>query len=261
MFWPSILWPDRDVELPGESAVEIGEELDEALLRDLEKRINPEQRRTLGESVRRLEEHPDDPRALEKVRALSRELDPDADDVQRRSDVAQAKEGALGLLGGMWQGPKNVLRVLTYYAMKRRAGIVGREGLGPFLRRLAASAPRSRVHLVAHSVGARLAAYGLNGLSETTPGMSPVKSFVMLQGILPTHAFASSLPSHPDRRWHTRSGTSTARSLSPARPTTEPPALRTNSWPVSLRATTMRQENARQRPSATTAPRECPASR
>jgi hypothetical protein len=29
--------------------------------------------------------------------------------------------------------------------------------------------------------------------------MSPVKSFIMLQGLLPTQAFASSLPSHPDR--------------------------------------------------------------
>ena len=55
------------------------------------------------------------------------------------------------------------------------------------------------MHLVAQSVGACLAGYGLNSLSDTTPGMSPVKSFVMLQGILPAYAFASSLPSHPDR--------------------------------------------------------------
>ena len=174
----------------------MGEELDESWLRDLEKRINPEQRRTLEESVRRLEEHPDDASAPEEVRWLSRELDL----VAGRSEVAQAKEGAPGLLGGILQGSMNALRSMTYYTVRWRAGIVGRDGLGPFLQGLSSSAPRSRVHLVAHSVGARLAGYGLNSLSDTTPGMSPVKSFVMLQGILPAYAFASSLPSHRARR-------------------------------------------------------------
>jgi hypothetical protein len=196
VFWPSKLWPDDDSQLTGASAVELEDALGGSQLRDLEERINPEQRRSLGESVRRLEEHPDDPRALEEMRALSRDLDPDGDKV-RRTGVSQSEEGASGLFGGIWQGSKNALRMMTYYTMRRRAGIVGQNGLGPFFRRLAAAAPASRVHLIAHSVGARVAAYGLNGLSPTNT--SPVKSFVILQGILPAYAFASSLPSNPDR--------------------------------------------------------------
>jgi hypothetical protein len=99
----------------------MGEELDESWLRDLEKRINPEQRRTLEESVRRLQEHPDDPSAPEEVRWLSRELDL----VAGRSEVAQSKEGAPSLLGGILQGSMNALRSMTYYTMRWRAGIVG----------------------------------------------------------------------------------------------------------------------------------------
>ena len=75
---------------------------------------------------------------------------------------APALLGGLGGLGGrVWDGAKELLRQAAYFAMKRRAGTVGRLGLGPLLGRLAREAPGVRVHLVGHSFGGRLVAYAL----------------------------------------------------------------------------------------------------
>ncbi len=59
----------------------------------------------------------------------------------------------------MWHGAREVLRSLSYYEMKNRAGVVGRNGLGPLLGGLAAPVGHTmRVHLMGHSFGA-LAGY------------------------------------------------------------------------------------------------------
>jgi hypothetical protein len=94
----------------------------------------------------------------------------------------------------LWKGAKELLRQTTYYAMKRRAGTVGERGLGPLLGQLARSSPRTRVHLVGHSQGARLVAFALRGLPE---GARNVKSLTLLQGAFSHYAFASKLPHSP----------------------------------------------------------------
>jgi predicted alpha/beta hydrolase family esterase len=48
----------------------------------------------------------------------------------------------------------NVLNFTTYYEMKRRAGAVGQNGVGPLVDELAAQT--GRIHLVGHSFGGRL---------------------------------------------------------------------------------------------------------
>ncbi|MBT2490286.1 serine-threonine protein kinase [Streptomyces sp. ISL-96] len=100
----------------------------------------------------------------------------------------------LSLGGGLkkfWSGAKELLRQATYYEMKRRAGTVGRLGLGPLLGQLARSSPSTRVHLVGHSQGARLVAFALRGL----PGdVRNVKSVTLLQGAFSHYAFAARLP-------------------------------------------------------------------
>ncbi|MEU4202372.1 serine-threonine protein kinase [Streptomyces sp. NPDC026294] len=96
----------------------------------------------------------------------------------------------------LWNGAKEFLRQTAYYAMKRRAGVVGQLGLGPALGRLVEGAPGTRIHLVGHSFGARLVSYGLRGMP---PGVTGVKSVTLLQGAFSHYAFAARLPHDPDR--------------------------------------------------------------
>ncbi len=95
-----------------------------------------------------------------------------------------------------WKGAREVLRQATYYVMKKRAGHVGEFGLGPLLGEVARAAPRLRVHLVGHSMGARLVAYALKGLPS---GARPVASVTLLQGAFSHYAFAARLPHDPGR--------------------------------------------------------------
>ena len=57
---------------------------------------------------------------------------------------------------GLWTGAREVLRTLSYYEMKNRAGLVGQQGLGPLLANLAGPGGAPRIHLIGHSFGARL---------------------------------------------------------------------------------------------------------
>ena len=97
-----------------------------------------------------------------------------------------------------WHGAKEALRQLTYFQMKNRAGVVGRNGLGPFLGRLAAADTGIAVHLVGHSFGARVVSYSLVGLPAGKP--SPVRSLTLLEGAFSHFAFADSLPFAPSRK-------------------------------------------------------------
>ncbi|MEV5850227.1 serine-threonine protein kinase [Streptomyces sp. NPDC051985] len=111
--------------------------------------------------------------------------------------LASLQEGgpAAGFaLPNPWDGAKELLRQATYYAMKRRGGIVGERGLGPLLGRLAAAAPEVRVHLVGHSFGGRLVSFALLGLPD---GVRTVKSVTLLQGAFSHYAFADRLPHDP----------------------------------------------------------------
>jgi hypothetical protein len=109
--------------------------------------------------------------------------------------VPQTGEGgAAGLgdtFGRLWNGAKEALRQLTYLEMKKRAGVVGKQGLGPLLGRIAQADPEVGIHLIGHSFGARLVSFALTGLP---PGGSPVKSLYLLQGAFSHFAFADALP-------------------------------------------------------------------
>lgn len=105
-------------------------------------------------------------------------------------------EGFGGGLRKYWKGAKEVLRQATYYVMKKRAGRVGEQGLGPLLGEVARAAPGLRIHLVGHSMGARLVAYALRGLPA---GVRPVVSLTLLQGAFSHYAFAARLPHDPGR--------------------------------------------------------------
>lgn len=111
--------------------------------------------------------------------------------------------GAVGLgnpFKKLWDGAKDALRIATYWQMKGRAGVVGRQGLAKVLTRLATEVPGLRVHLLGHSFGARLVSYSLSGLPDTlTAARSPVKSLFLLQGAFSHYAFADKLPADASR--------------------------------------------------------------
>ncbi|MGW2396204.1 serine-threonine protein kinase [Kitasatospora sp. NPDC001664] len=95
----------------------------------------------------------------------------------------------------LWHGAREALRTASYYEMKNRAGVVGRDGLGPLLGSCAhATAARGglRVHLIGHSFGARLVSFALPGLPEGIG--SPVASLLLVQGAFSHFSFAAPIP-------------------------------------------------------------------
>lgn len=179
--------------------------------------VFPGREQALGRLAALLAEEPESPGAFDEFGLLVRELvdistegcaadtgGEDAapeflaqDPVEACRIFTEALDGAapsLAFGGGLkrlWKGAREVLRQATYYTMKKRAGRVGERGLGPLLGQLARSSPTTRVHLVGHSMGARLVAFALRGLPE---GARPVKSVTLLQGAFSHYAFAPSLP-------------------------------------------------------------------
>ena len=50
--------------------------------------------------------------------------------------VTSSAQGIGNPFAGLWSGAREVLRTLSYYEMKNRAGVVGQNGLGPLLAQL-----------------------------------------------------------------------------------------------------------------------------
>jgi hypothetical protein len=102
--------------------------------------------------------------------------------------------GAAGLgdvVGRLWHGAQEVLRGLTYWQMKNRAGVVGEKGLGPLVARLRQQHPDLRINLIGHSFGARVVSYALKGAPRDAQS---VKSVTLLQGAFSHFAYAETLP-------------------------------------------------------------------
>lgn len=128
----------------------------------------------------------------EPVDVFNRFADRLADAGVQFGDVGGGEAG-LGDLGRkLWHGAKEVLRQLSYWKMKNRAGVVGRKGLGPAIDNVVGAHPNLRIHLVGHSFGARLVSFALDGIAERSP--SPVKSVTLLQGAFSRFTFTKGLP-------------------------------------------------------------------
>ncbi|WP_205519155.1 serine-threonine protein kinase [Streptomyces olivoreticuli] len=224
VIWPSMDFPDEPIpHFPSSvaAAAPPGAGLDPAT-RDALVRILPCEEAVVDRLSELLAQRPEDPARLEEFVSTARGLvaDPppgvpdlgpgplpailtaDARTVCESFSAALASMGALpsDLLGSglkrLWHGAYELLRQLSYYTMKRRAGVVGEHGLGPFLGLLAGSGTGVRTHLVGHSFGARLVSFALGGLPD---GASPVFSVTLLQGAFSHYAFATSLPFASDR--------------------------------------------------------------
>ena len=160
---------------------------------------------------------------VELIRALvpKTEREPDADDVScffteegdelinrlshpvpRQISPGSAEEGgaaavddrggAAGLidsLGGIKDGALNLLNYATYYQMKERAGVVGRNGLSPLLGRLRYRYPNLKLHLIGHSFGGRLVTAAAAG-KEGDPEKPIADTMTLLQAAFSHYGFA-----------------------------------------------------------------------
>ncbi|MBY5835541.1 hypothetical protein J3P71_30750 (plasmid) [Rhizobium leguminosarum] len=109
------------------------------------------------------------------------------------SSVGEA-QGLGDFVSGVISGPRaavaRFLNQLTYYEMKKRAGIVGEALTKNVLSKLVLQQP-IRLHLVGHSFGARLVAAAANGLAPV-PKLE-FFSLTLLQGAFSHNGFAKEI--------------------------------------------------------------------
>jgi len=97
--------------------------------------------------------------------------------------------GAAGLgdiFSGIKAGAIRFLNYLAYYEMKKRAGTVGQNGVGPLLDRLADNV--QRIHLVGHSFGCRVVT-----AAAATSTTDKLQSMSLLQAAFSHNSFSKSM--------------------------------------------------------------------
>lgn len=211
VIWPSLLFPEDD-PITAPPVPSTGAELAAALAPAF-----PSQHGHLESLGRLLDDKPQDPGKLDQFHDLASGLvtteplgeedtgeaslmnAPTATALGHGATMAPADDadaqGIGNMFAGLWKGAREVLRSMSYYEMKNRAGVVGKQGLGPLLATLTGPGGPPRIHLIGHSFGARLVSYTLAGLPPTATGdASPVKSLVLIQGAFSHFAFSPVLP-------------------------------------------------------------------
>jgi len=91
------------------------------------------------------------------------------------------------------QEPENVGKLLTafsYYAMKKRADVVGSTGLAPRITELQEALPQARVHLVGHSFGCKVC---LACLASEGRADKQIDSMTLLQAAVSQLCFAPTI--------------------------------------------------------------------
>ena len=216
VIWPSLLFPDDDPN-NAPAVPSTGAQLAAALTPAF-----PQQQQQLATMGQLLDQQPQDPAALNQFHQLATGLvttkpqgvEDTGEAALLTADTATAfghaaamaphattaAQGIGNPFTGLWSGAREVLRTMSYYEMKNRAGVVGQNGLGPLLASLSGPDGPPRIHLMGHSFGARLVSYTLAGLpANRTGSASPVKSLTLIQGAFSHFTFASSLMFDPSR--------------------------------------------------------------
>jgi hypothetical protein len=216
VIWPSLLFPDDDPD-NAPAVPSTGAQLAAALTPAF-----PQQQQQLATMGQLLDQQPQDPAALNQFHQLATGLvttkpqgvEDTGEAALLTADTATAfghaaamaphattaAQGIGNPFTGLWSGAREVLRTMSYYEMKNRAGVVGQNGLGPLLASLSGPDGPPRIHLMGHSFGARLVSYTLAGLpANRTGSASPVKSLTLIQGAFSHFTFASSLMFDPSR--------------------------------------------------------------
>ena len=211
IIWPSLLFPDDD-PATAPPIPSTGQQLAAALAPAF-----PQQQQTVATLGQLLDQRPQDSASLEQFHSLASALVTSAplaaEDAGQQAVItgdtaavfgnaaamsktpASSAQGLPNPFTSLWNGAEQVLRSMSYYEMKNRAGVIGRNGLGPMIGRLAAADAGIRVHLMGHSFGARLVAYSLSGLPQSAAGAnSPVKTLFLIQGAFSHYSFANPVP-------------------------------------------------------------------
>lgn len=232
VIWPSMRWADEAGPAAarasgGAAGVGGAPACDGELVKQLKAVFQgTKEQKLLDDLAKLLETRPRSDAELERFKGLMRELaaGPDVtdspedageqtglmkDDARRAeplevferfgavAEPVAAEGGAAGFgdrFARLWAGAKEALRAASYWQMKKRAGIVGKDGLGPVLGRIHDAQPGIRMHLLGHSFGARLVSFALAGVPQRASGASPIKSVTLLQGAFSHFAFADALP-------------------------------------------------------------------
>lgn len=96
--------------------------------------------------------------------------------------------GFLDVVSGAANAVSNLLNLTTYFEMKKRAGTVGKNGVGPVIDKLASVVKSiERIHLVGHSFGGRVVTAAAD--SSTT---SKLRSLSLLQAAFSHNGFSRS---------------------------------------------------------------------
>lgn len=84
---------------------------------------------------------------------------------------------------------RDALRLFTYWQMKQRAGIVGRDGVRPkIIDRVQQALPTCRIHLIGHSFGCKATLAAISAEAEPT---RKIDSVILLQGAVSYQAMSS----------------------------------------------------------------------
>jgi hypothetical protein len=210
VFWPSLLFPEDDPGTPDTPST--GAQLAAALAPAF-----PGKEQSLTTMGTMLDQQPQDSAQLQQFHQLASGLVTTPalapEDAGPQAAITGATSAVFGHAAAMtktpagdaeglpnpfktlWSGAREVLRTMSYYEMKNRAGVIGQKGLGPLLATLAPAGSSLRIHLMGHSFGARLVSFSLTGLPDTaTGGASPIKSLSLIQGAFSHFSFANPTP-------------------------------------------------------------------
>ena len=105
----------------------------------------------------------------------------DSAEVNPEADAPQAA-------GKVLTGARDVARLYTVWPMKDRAGLVGKNGVGPLIQQLREAAPGSALRLLGHSFGAKVVLSAL-GCSEFASLQA--ESALLLQAAISARCFAA----------------------------------------------------------------------
>jgi hypothetical protein len=103
-----------------------------------------------------------------------------------KTTLAGGAAGLGDIFSGIKAGAIRFLNYLAYYEMKKRAGTVGQNGVGPMLDRLSNNA--QRIYLVGHSFGCRVVTAA--AAASTT---DKLQSMSLLQGAFSHNGFSKSM--------------------------------------------------------------------
>ncbi len=155
-----------------------------AQLEELKEDASPAQRRKLDKAIKLLPTLEGDPKSqdefvalvlsvLDRARLDETEGLPQirkrrgSEVLSRLSSPSEARNRALGdVVGTVSGGVGQFLNLTMWYVMKERSGTVGAKGVADAVRALHTSHPEVRLHLVGHSLGARLMAGCAKALCE-----------------------------------------------------------------------------------------------